>query len=228
MKLTAVSSTALVVLALAACSTLSPQPVPTPTPSSPPAADVKVSGEADRHGSFFMSPGQTLLVELPSAGSQDSTVLAFAGHYPNATLFRAVAVGRTWVIADYPANCPTECNPLAPLQIGVVVVSDQGLKQGVVLSEQDQPLITHLRSGQRFVLTLRNRAGSPAWASLTSANPAVIVPDQPAVVSADGIRRQFRAGELGRTGVWATGPDCPTGTTCPSAPYIDFGFVVFR
>ena len=226
-RLATLFATALVVLALAKCDALTPQSAPSPTPSPPPPTNLKVGSPADQNGSFFMSPGQTLLVELPYAESHDSTVLAVAGHYPKATIFRAAAVGRTWVIADFPVDCPVECNAPAPVHIAVVVVSDQDLEQGVVISEQDHPWIIHFRSGQRFALTLRNLHGSQAWTGLTSANPAVIVPEQAAVISADGIRGQFRAGERGRTGVFATGRVCPSGSACPPSPYISFTFMVF-
>ena len=226
MRLATVFAAALVVLVQAACDPLAPRPPPSPVSSPPPTTDLTVGSPADQSGSFFMAPGKTLLVELPSASSHDPTVLTVAGHYPNATLFKAAGVGRTWVIADYNIACPTECNPPAPLKFAVVVVSDEDLHRAPVLSEQDQQWIIHLRSGQRFVVSLRNRPGM-AWADLTSANPAVIVPEQPAVVSADGIRGQFRAGKPGRTGVFTTASPCLPAAGCAQPPYASFTFIVF-
>lgn len=220
---------ALAVLALTACSV---GPIK-PTPSPAPPTNLKVD-YGDTYGIFYMSPGQTLLVELDYPASRDKAVLGVAGRYSNGTVFKAAAVGRTTVTADVHVDCPIECNPPAPLQITVVVIEDLELQNGLVISERDQvtaglsyPSVIHLRSGQRFVLTLRNLPGGTAWARLTSSDPAVIVPEQLATMGADGIQRAFRAAKPGRAGVWATGTDCPSGNPCPTSPYTSFTFQVF-
>lgn len=217
------------VLALAACAVGLTKPTPSPAPPT----NLKI-GYGDTLGIFYMSPGQTLLVELDYPFSRDKAVLGAAGRYSNGTVFKAAAVGRTNVTAYPHIDCPIECNPPAPLQITVVVIEDTELQNGLVISEQDQviaglgyPSVIHLRSGQRFVLTLRNLPQEPAWARLTSSNPAVIEPEQPATMGPDGIQRAFRAANPGRTGVWATGTDCPSGNPCPTSPYSAFTFQVF-
>jgi hypothetical protein len=210
---------AMAVLAFGACATLTPPSASSP----PPQADVKVDSPDDR-ASFYMSTGQTLLlVTLHYASSRDKAVLAVVGQYANATLFRAGAAGRTTVTAYYAGpDCKTECNAHAPFTIAVVVVSDVDLQQGVVVSEQDLQWIIHFRSGQPFVVALQNRPGNPPWARLTGADQKVIVAEGQAVVSADGIRGRFRAGEPGRSGIEAAGPNCPPGAACPLGPLADF------
>jgi hypothetical protein len=222
MRLLRLVAAAPVVLAVAACGILTPQAMPTPLPT----ANLTVRDPNDDQGLFFMSPDQTLLLMLGTASSHDSTVLAVAGHYPSATLFKAVAVGRTTVMGFDTTHCPSECNSRGPLTITVVVASALDLQNGVVISEQDRAWVIHLRGGQPTVITLHNPPDGPPWARLTSANPAVIVPEQPSVVSPDGIRGQFRGGEPGRGSVYATGPGCPSGA-CPGSPYLGFTFVVF-
>ncbi len=157
---------ALAVLVLAACADL----MPASAPSHPPATDLKADTPDDR-GSFYMSPGQTLLLEaLKNASSRDPAVLAVVGHYTNATLFKAGAVGRTTATAYYDeGSCSHGCNAHAAYMIAVVVVSD--LQHGVVVSEQDLPWIAHLRVRQPFVVALQNRPGSAPWARLTIQAP---------------------------------------------------------
>jgi hypothetical protein len=174
-------------------------------------------GYADNRGLFYVSTGQTLLVKLANASSGDNAVLAASGRYTDATLFKAAAPGRRTVTAELPTSCPTECNVQARFQIVVVVVSDTELKQGVSISEQDQPWVIHLRNGQRFVVTLRNPPAGPAWGRLTSTNPAIIVAEQPPVVSVDGIQGRFQAAGPGRAAVEATG----------SSSLLRFTFLVF-
>lgn len=217
--LTAVAATQ-AVLALAACGPSTPPSPPTPAPS----ADVTVS-YSDTRGLFYVSTGQTLLVKLANASSGDSAVLATAGRYKDATLFKAAGTGRRTVTADVSTSCPTECIAQARFQIVVVVVSDTELKQGVSITEQDQPWVIHLRSGQRFIVTLRNPSGGPAWGRLTSTSPAIIVSEQPPVISADGIQGRFQAASPGRAAVDAAGSSsCPSGSACP---YLRFTFLVF-
>jgi hypothetical protein len=123
-------------------------------------------------------------------------------------------------------HCPSECNSRGPLTITVVVSSASDLQNGVIVSEQDKPWLIHLRTGQPFVITLRNPPGGPPWSRLTSANQTIIVPLQTAVLSADGIEERFRADQPGRGGVYAVGPGCPSGP-CPGSAYIGFTFLVF-
>jgi hypothetical protein len=167
-----------------------------------------------------LAPDQTLLLTMGNASSRDSAVLAVAGRYPNAILFRAVAVGRTTVTGFDTTHCSPECNARAPLKITVAVVSAAELQQGVAISEQDQSWVVHLKSGQPFVVTLKNSPGGPASAKLTSANPAIVAPDQAAMASADGIQGQFRAGAPGRAGLHANGPDCPSGSARQALPWL--------
>jgi len=209
------------VLALAACGASTP---PTPTP---PTADVTVNYPLDKQGIFFMAPGQTLLLTAAGGGGADKSVLVVAGNYAKATLFKAVGVGRTTVGASERTTCNIECNPPQPVRITVVVVSDTELQQGVVISDQEQsPLVIHLRTGQPFVMTLRNPPAGPPWARVTSTNQTIIVPLQTAVTSADGIEERFRADQPGRVGVYAVGRGCASGA-CPGSPYIGFTFLVF-
>lgn len=187
-----------------------------------------VNYPVDDHGIFFMAPGQTLLLSAPAGYSHNSGVLTIAGQYQKAILFKAVALGRTIVNAGASTTCNIECNQPVPFQITVVVVADQDLQQGVVISAEDQsPLMIHLRSAQPFVIVLHNQPGSPAWSRLTSLDPTVIVPVQPAMVSADGIRGLFRAGAPRLSVVVASGPDCPSGGVCSSTPYAKFTVEVF-
>jgi len=173
-----------------------------------------------------MAPDQTLLLMMVNASSLDSNVLAVAGRYPSATLFKGKVVGRTTVLGFDTRQCPNECDSRGPLTITVIVVSATDLQNGLIVSEQDQPWVIRLHTGQSFVITLRNPPGGPPWARLTSANQAIIVPLQTAVLSADCIQQRLRADEPGRGGVYAVGPGCPTGA-CPEAPYIGFTFLVF-
>jgi hypothetical protein len=221
-RLVTAMAEAAAVLALAACGAAT---VPS-APSPPPKATVTVKNPNDDHGLFFMATQQTLLLLMANASSRDSAVLPIAGHYANATLFRAAAVGRTTVTGLDTTHCPTECNTSGPLQITVVVVSPEDLQRGVVVSEQDHSWEVHLRRGQLFVLTLRNQPGGPPWTRLTSADPAVIASAEPPLVTAAGIQGRFRAAQQGRTGVYATGLGCSLGA-CAQSPYFGFTFVVF-
>lgn len=220
MKLVTALAAASAVLALAACGPSTPPPTP------PPSADLTVS-YSDNRGLFYMSSGQTLLVKLSNASSGDSAVLSTAGRYTDATLFKAAATGRRTVTAEISTSCPTECNSQARFQIVVVVVSDSDLMQGVSISEQDQPWVVHLRSGQRFVVTLLNPPSGPAWIRLTSTNPAIVVSEQPPVVSASAIQGRFQAVGPGRAAVEATGAGCPLVNACPSPGYFRFTSLVF-
>jgi hypothetical protein len=222
MRLLTALVAAAAILALAACARLTPPPTPTPLP----AADLTLTDPKDDQGLFFLAPDQTLLLMMGNASSRDSSVLAVAGHYPNATLFKGKAVGRTTVLGFDTTHCPSECNSRGPLTVTVVVVSAIDLQNGVIVSEQDKPWVIHLRTGRPFVITLRNPPGGPPWARLTSANQTIIVPLQTAVISADGIQERFRADEPGRGGVYAVGQGCPSGA-CPGSPYIGFTFLVF-
>jgi hypothetical protein len=209
--------------ALAACGTVTPASTPTP----PPSTNLTVNYPVDNKGIFFMATGQTLLVGAAAGYSHNTAVLMIAGHYDKAIVFKAVGLGRVLVNAGETPACNVECNPPQPFQITVVVVSDAELQQGVLISEQDQsPLLIHLRSQQRFVISLHNQAGSPPWSHLSVLDPAVIVPEQPAVVSADGIRGLFRTGEPRLSVVVASGPDCSE-ATCWSTPYAKFTVQVF-
>jgi len=204
-------------------------------PAPPPPAATLTVGSADDHGLYFMVPGQTLLLNLPSAYSSRPAILRVDGQYQDAVLFKATGLGRATVTGNEAMPpCTHECNIPAPLEIVVAVVSDLQLQQGLLIAAQDLvasrdlgPLAVHLRTGQRFELSLVNRPGAPAWGRLTSYDSSIIVPEQPAVVSAGGIVGRFRAGNPGRTGVWATGIDCPSANPCPQSPYAEFTFVVF-
>lgn len=174
-----------------------------------------------------MVPGQTLLLTAAEGGSGDKSVLVIVGRYQKGTLFKAVALGRTIVGASQAVACNIECNQPLPFQATVVVVSALDLQQGVLISEQDQsPLVIHLPSHQRFVIVLHNQAGSQPWSHLNVLDPAVIVREEPTVVSADGIRGLFRAGEPRLTVVVASGPDCQS-IVCSSTPYAKFTVQVF-
>ena len=227
MKRAAAVGAVLSVTALAACSVGPTEPAASPAPPTTLKVDYR-----DSFGIFYMSPGQTLLIGLDYPSSRGTAVLGFAKRYSNGTVFTAAAVGRTTVTAYPHVDCPNECNPPGPLQITVVVTDI--LEHGLVISEQDQviaglgyPSVIHVRSGQGFVLMLRNQPGAIAWARLTSSDPEIIVPEQPATMRLDGIQRAFRAGNPGRAGVWATGTDCPSGNPCPGSPYTSFTFTVF-
>ncbi|HWO46384.1 MAG TPA: hypothetical protein VNO87_12550 [Methylomirabilota bacterium] len=222
MRLATALAAGLAVVALAGCETSSPPSTPTRLP----AADLTVTDPKDDQGLFYMAPDQTLLLMMGNASSLDSNVLAVARHYPNATLFKGKAVGRTTVLGFDTTHCASECNTRGPLTITVVVVSAIDLQNGVIVSEQDKPWVIRLHTGQPFVITLRNPPGGPPWARLTSANQTIIVPLQTAVLSADGIQQRFRADGPGRGAVYAVGPGCPSGA-CPEAPYIGFTFLVF-
>lgn len=213
MKLPAIVSFAAALVAIAACEGL-PHAGATPTP--PPAADLSAT-YADTKGSFYLGLDQTLLVWLPNAWVHNPQVLVVTGHFADATLLKAVAVGRTTVLADVPTTCTNECNVHQPLQIAVVVVNPADLQQGVTITEQDHPWEIHMRAGEHFVIALSNPPSGPAWANLVPGDSAVLVPDQPAAATKAGIRGWFHAGQPGRTALTATGP--------PGS--LSFGFVVF-
>ncbi len=225
MKTAALASSAAALLAVAACGVpgLSQS---SPSPSPLPSADVTVGYEAT-NGTFFLGLDQTLLIKLPNAGVHYPPVLTIAGRYSDATLLKAVALGRTTVIADVAAGCTNGCNTLKPLQIIVVVVNGSDIQQGVTVSEQDWPSVIHVRTGQRFFLALPNPSSGPAWAQIVPSNPAVIVSEQPATTSAAGIRGQFHGGQPGRAVLTVLEPGCPPGSACPSAGSTSFVFVVF-
>src|SRR5713101_2582619 len=148
MRLPTALAAALAVVALAGCETSAPPSTPTPLP----AADLTVTNPKDDQGLFYMAPDQTLLLMMGHASSRDSNVLTVAGHYPNATLFKGKAVGRTTVLGFDTTHCPSECNSRGPLTITVVVVSTSDLENGVIVSEQDNPWVIRLRTGQPFVI----------------------------------------------------------------------------
>jgi hypothetical protein len=107
-------------IALAACvESVKPQPTPSPLPS----ADITVhSSERDR--TFYVMPGQSLLILMAGANARANGVLKLEARFPNATLFRAAAIGQTTVVSDYPqTSCSPECNVPAPFQILVIVVA---------------------------------------------------------------------------------------------------------
>jgi hypothetical protein len=223
MKTAALASSAAALLAVAACGVASlSQASPTPLPS----ADVTVA-YGDNNGTFFLGLDQTMLVKLPSAGVHYPPVLTVADRYSDATLLKAVALGRTTVIADVAAGCTNGCNTLKPLQIIVVVVNGSDIQQGVTVSEQDWPSVIHVRTGQRFFLALPNPSSGPAWAQIVPSNPAVIAAEQPPTTSATGIRGEFHGGSPGRTLLTVVGPGCPAGSACPSTGSTYFVFVVF-
>lgn len=187
-------------MAVAACgTTFHAGATPTPLPS----ADVTAT-YADTTGSFYLGLDQTLLVKLPNASVHDPQVLVVTGHFSDATLLKAVAVGRTTVLADVPTTCTNGCNALQPLQIEVVVVTPADLQRGVTITEQDRQWIIHMRVAEHFVMALTNPPSGPAWANIVPGNSAVLVPDQPAATTSAGIRGWFHAGQTGRTGLAAT------------------------
>jgi predicted secreted protein len=210
-------------LVLAGCGIESVSSV-TPTPL--PVADVTAS-YADTKGSFFLGLDQTLLVKLPNAGVHYPQVLTVTSRFADATFLKAVAIGRTTVLASSPTgSCGNECNALAPFEIAVVVVSPADIQQGVTVTEQDHPWVIHMRTGQHFVVSLSNPPAGAAWAEIVSSEPAVLVADQPVATSAAGIRAWFHGGSAGRTAITATAQGCPPGGACP-AGYLTFTFVVF-
>lgn len=225
MKTAALASSAAALLAVAACSVpgLSQS---SPSPSPLPSADITVA-YGDTNGTFFLGLDQTMLVKIPNAGVKYPPLLTVAGSYSNATLLKAVATGRTIVMATPYTDCSVECNALQPMRITVVVVTSSDIEQGVTVSEQDWPSVIHVRTGQRFFLALPNPRSGPAWAQIVPANPAVIVAEQPPMTSAAGIRGQFHGGQPGRTLLRVLGPGCPPGSACPSAGSTSFVFVVF-
>lgn len=139
---------------------------------------------------------------MPDVYAGANQVLVKSGDYPNVTLLSAVATGRAIVRHDF--TCQGECNPLAPFQAEVVVAKAEEIQNGVVLTAQDSQWGIHLRSGQRVILTLKNEPGRPAWTQLRSDNPVVIIPEQVAAATNDGVRGQFRAGAPGAATVVAT------------------------
>lgn len=109
-------------IVLAACvESVKPQPTPSPLP----AADVTV--HPSEHGrTFYLTPGQSLLILMAGANAQANGVLKLEARYPNATLFRAAVTGQTTVVADYPqSSCSPECNVPAPFEILVIVVAQK-------------------------------------------------------------------------------------------------------
>jgi hypothetical protein len=225
MKTAALASSAAALLAVAACGVAGFSQA-SPSPSPLPSADVTVA-YGDTNGTFFLGLNQTMLVKLPDASVHYPPLLTVTGRYSNGTLLKAVATGRTVVMATPYTACSTECNALQPIHINVVVVSTSDIEQGVTVSDQDWPSVIHVRTGQRFFLALPNPSSGPAWAQFVPANPAVIVAEQPPTTSAAGIRGQFHGGQPGRTLLRVLGPGCPPGSACPSAGSTSFSFVVF-
>lgn len=225
MNTAALASSAAALLAVAACS------VPgfsqtSPSPSPPPSADVSAA-YADTNGTFFLALNQTMLVKLPDASVHYPPLLTVAGRYSNATLLKAVATGRTVVMATPYTDCSVECNALQPMRITVVVVTTSDLEEGVTVSEQDWPSIIHIRTGQHFLVALPNPSSGPAWAQIVPSNPAVIVVEQPSTTSAAGIRGQFHGGQPGRALLTVLEPGCPAASVCGSAGSTASVFVVF-
>lgn len=98
---------------------------PEPTPSPLPPADVTVH-PSERGRTFYLTPGQSLLVLMAGANAHTNGVLKLEARYPNATLFRAVGTGQSTVVADYPqSSCSPECNVPAPFEILVMVVAQK-------------------------------------------------------------------------------------------------------
>ncbi len=168
-----------------------------------------------------------MLVKLPDAGVHYPPLLTVAGRYPNATLLKAVATGRTTVTATQLTGCDVECNTLKPMRITVVVVTGSEIAQGVTVSEQDWPSVKHIRTGHRFFVALPNPSSGPAWAQIVPSDPAVIVAEQPPTTSATGIRGQFHGGQPGRALLTILEPGCPAGIVCGSAGSTSSVFVVF-
>ncbi len=225
MKTAALASSAAALLAVSACGVpglLQSSPSPSPLPS----ADVTVAYR-DTNGTFFLGLDQTMLVQVPNAGVHYPPLLTVAGRYSNATLLKAVATGRTTVMATPSTGCGVECNALQPMRITVVVVTSSEIEQGVTVSEQDWPSVIHVRTGQRFFVALSNPSSGPAWAQIVPSNPAVIVAEQPPTTSATGIRGQFRGGQPGRALLTVLEPGCPAGSVCDSAGSTSSVFVVF-
>lgn len=226
MKTAAVTAWVLAVLATTACGIAGVSQA-SPSPSPLPSADVTVD-YADTGGAFYLGVDQTMLIKFPHVGVHYPRILSVASRYPDATLLKAVAVGRTTVIADVTTQCTNECNTLKPLEITVVVVSDAEIQQGVTITLQDWPFVIHMRIGQHFILSVANPPSGPAWEQIVPANPPVIVPDEPASTSAVGISGRFHGAQPGRTLLTAVGPGCPAGSACPGAAATSFSFVVFR
>jgi hypothetical protein len=225
MKTAALASSAAVLLAVAACD-FSGLSHASPSPSPLPSADVTVA-YGDTNGTFFLGLDQTMLVKLPNAGVHYPPLLTVAGRYSNATLLKAVAIGRTSVMATLYTDCSVECNALQPMHITVVVVTSSEIEQGVTVSEQDWPSDIHVRTRQRFFVALSNPSSGPAWAQIVPSNPAVIVAEQPPTTSATGIRGQFHGGQPGRARLTVLEPGCPAGIVCGSAGSTSFVFIVF-
>lgn len=225
MRSAALASSAATLLAFAACGLPGP-PQFSPSPSPLPSADVTVS-YGDTNSTFFLALNQTMLVKLPDAGVHYPTLLTVAGRYSTATLLKAVATGRTIVIAIPHTDCTVECNALKPMLITVEVVTRSEIEQGVTVSEQDWSSVIHVRTGQRFFIALPNPSSGPAWAQIVPSNPAVIVAEQPLTTSATGIRGQFHGGQPGRAILTVLEPGCPAGSVCPGAGSMSFAFVIF-
>ena len=225
MKTAALTSSAAALFAVAACGVAGLSQA-SPSPSRLPSADITVA-YGDTNGTFFLALNQTMLVKLPSAGVHYPPLLTVAGLYSDATLLKAVATGRTTVMATPSTDCGVECNALQPMRITVVVMTSSEIEQGVTVSEQDWPSVIHVRTGQRFFLALSNPNSGPAWAQMVPSNPAVIVAEQPPTTSATGIRGQFHGHQPGRALLTVLEPGCPAGSVCGSAGSTSFVFVVF-
>ena len=215
MKTAALLGSAATLVAAAACGLTSLSQGP-PSPSPLPSADVTVA-YGDTDGTFFLGLDETMLVTLPNAGVHYPQLLTVVAHGSEYTLLKAVATGRTTVMATPSTTCGSECNALQPMQIKVVVVTRSEFDQGVTVSEQDWPSVVHVHSGQRFFLAVPNPSSGRAWSQIVPANPAVIVAEQPPTTSAAGIRGQFHGGQPGRTLLTVMGQ---AGST-------SFSFVVF-
>jgi len=225
MKTAALTSSAAALLAVAACGVAGLSQA-SPSPSPLPSADITVA-YADTNGTFFLGLNQTMLVKLPNAGVHYPPLLTVAGRYTNATFLKAVATGRTTVMATPSTDCGVECNALQPMRITVVVVTNSEIEQGVTVSEQDWPSVIHVRTGQRFFVALSNPSSGPAWGQIVPSNPAVIVAEQAPTTSATGIRGQFHGGQPGRALLTVLEPGCPAGSVCRSAGSTSSVFIVF-
>ena len=224
MKTAALAGSAAALLVVAACDV--PGFSPSPSRSPLPPADVTVAyGDAD--GTFFLGLDQTMLVKMPDASVHYPPLLTVAWRSSTATLLKAVATGRTVVMATPYTNCNVECNALRPMEITVVVVTSSEIEQGVTVSEQYWPSVIHIRSGHRFFVALSNPNSGPAWAQFVPSNPAVIVAEQPPTTSAAGIRGQFHGGQPGRALLTVLEPGCPAGSVCGTAGSTSSAFVVY-
>jgi hypothetical protein len=225
MKTAALACSTAAMLAVAGCD-FSGFSQSSPSPSPLPSADSTV-GYGDTRGTFFLGLDQTMLVTIPNASVAYPPLLTVAGRYSNATLLKAVATGRTIVMATPYTACGVECNALQPMLINVVVVTTGEIEQGVTVSEQDWSSVIHIRTGQRFVVALPNPSSGPAWAQVVPSNPAVIVAEKPPETSAAGIRGQFHGGKPGRALLAVLESGCPTISVCGSAGSTSSAFVIF-